>query len=433
LVGIEHTFPYGHPEHRPPAPADVAALADIDPATMSAAQLNSVIDGLEGARRQLDATYLAVVGEFEHRGVHHAEGAVSASSALEHRHGRDGRQLRREATVAAKLRRLPLAAKTLAAGRITADHVEVLTRAMTSRTHDAVVADEPRLVAMAEGLDVDRYRRALRHWKAHADPDGTDPGDGSPSEWTMSTSIGGTAFSRGRFGSEAGATIGRAVAAMLDELHRDGDPDTDSAPIAQRRADALVELCRRGANLTPDDAPIRRTRPQIVVTIDHDNLLHGIGVGETDTGHDLSATAVRRLACDAEIIAAVFATDSELLDLGRRARLVSPAQRLALVMRDRGCAFPSCDRPPGWCDAHHIDHWIHGGPTDLDNLVLLCSRHHHLLHEGGWTVRRSAARLEFTGPDGRIAPDRPPTPGRPDPWLHDPPGPEPPARGAPLG
>jgi Domain of unknown function (DUF222)/HNH endonuclease len=79
---------------------------------------------------------------------------------------------------------------------------------------------------------------------------------------------------------------------------------------------------------------------------------------------------------------------SQPLDVGRTTRVVQPAQRSALVVRDGGCVFPDCDRPPGWCEAHHLVHWLHGGPTDLANLALLCRAHHRAVHEGGWRLIR---------------------------------------------
>jgi hypothetical protein len=82
------------------------------------------------------------------------------------------------------------------------------------------------------------------------------------------------------------------------------------------------------------------------------------------------------------------------LDLGRTTRVVSPAQRTALAVRDGGCVFAGCDRPLEWCEAHHLWHWLDGGPTDLDNLALLCRAHHRAVHEGGWRLIR--------GPDGRL-------------------------------
>jgi hypothetical protein len=133
----------------------------------------------------------------------------------------------------------------------------------------------------------------------------------------------------------------------------------------------------------------------------------GLGVGRLPDGTDLPAATVRRLACDAGIIPAVLGTSGQVLDLGRTARTASPAQRRALALRDGGCCFPGCDRPPGWCDAHHIRHWKQLGATDLDNLVLLCSYHHRVLHDGGWEVQPVAdgSRPLFL-PPAWIDPDR---------------------------
>jgi hypothetical protein len=93
---------------------------------------------------------------------------------------------------------------------------------------------------------------------------------------------------------------------------------------------------------------------------------------------------------------------SQPLDLGRTTRVVSPAQRTALSVRDGGCVVPGCDRPLGWCEAHHLWHWLDGGPTDLDNLALLCRAHHRAVHEGGWQLTRGpAGRFTATPPHRR--------------------------------
>jgi HNH endonuclease len=96
----------------------------------------------------------------------------------------------------------------------------------------------------------------------------------------------------------------------------------------------------------------------------------------------------------------------ELLDLGRATRVVSPGLRRALAVRDGGCAAVGCDRPPAWTDAHHVEHWLHGGPTSLDNLVLLCRVHHRAVHEGGWHLGRdpTSGRVLLTPPARRHAP-----------------------------
>ena len=98
-------------------------------------------------------------------------------------------------------------------------------------------------------------------------------------------------------------------------------------------------------------------------------------------------TDVRRLSCDGAIQRVVLSPQSAVLDVGRTQRLVTPAIRTALEVRDGGCVIPGCDRPSGWCEAHHIKHWSAGGETSLQNLALTCSRHHHEIHHGTWQVR----------------------------------------------
>jgi HNH endonuclease len=98
--------------------------------------------------------------------------------------------------------------------------------------------------------------------------------------------------------------------------------------------------------------------------------------------------AARLQAAVALLPAALGGAPAQPLELGRAVRVVSAAQRTALAVRDGGCSFPGCDRPLAWCDAHHLRHWLHGGPTDLANLVLLCRAHHRAVHEGGWRLHR---------------------------------------------
>jgi hypothetical protein len=160
----------------------------------------------------------------------------------------------------------------------------------------------------------------------------------------------------------------------------------DERTAGQRRADALLEVCR--LVLTTGHLPVNGgDRPQLTVTVAYDPLRRELGVGTLDTGHRLTATATRRLACDAQILPAVLGSQGQVLDVGQSRRLITGALRRALVARDRGCAFPGCDRPPRWCDGHHISSWANGGPTSLDNAVLLCGYHHRVVHHSDWTVR----------------------------------------------
>ena len=159
----------------------------------------------------------------------------------------------------------------------------------------------------------------------------------------------------------------------------DGTPTRDDRTHGQRMADALVELCSR--TLTAGDLPdTGGERPQLVVTVDLDRLRARTGAADLLDGTPVPPSRLRQIACDTGVIPAVLGSTGQPLDIGRETRTIPTGLRRALTLRDRGCAFPGCDRPPTWCEAHHINHWADGGPTALHNLVLLCSHHHRHVH-----------------------------------------------------
>jgi hypothetical protein len=237
---------------------------------------------------------------------------------------------------------------------------------------------------------------------------------------------------------------GQTLLAALEPLARPAAADTRSG--GQRHADALCELARRsleGGQL-PQTGGVR---PQLMVVVDLDSLQsrpdQGAVGGEVGWAGPLDPAGCRRLACDSALtrvlvthhpthqhdpcprdhatpggdgeLAARLRTAARLppvlggapsqpLDVGRTTRVVQPAQRAALAIRDRGCVVPGCARPLAWCEAHHLWHWLDGGPTDLANLVLLCRAHHRAVHDGGWQLTRA--------PDGRLTATPPQRPHR---------------------
>ena len=145
----------------------------------------------------------------------------------------------------------------------------------------------------------------------------------------------------------------------------------------------------------------KRVVPVLRVSTSLDALRSGLHrAGVTDSGENLSAATLRRLACDAEIIPTVLNGKGRVIDVGRRTRRVSEALRCVLIARDGGCVWPGCDAPPSRCDAHHVKHWADGGPTNADNLALLCHRHHILLHEGGHHLQCHGDSWVVLKPDG---------------------------------
>jgi hypothetical protein len=174
------------------------------------------------------------------------------------------------------------------------------------------------------------------------------------------------------------------------------------------KPDALVKVAL--SYLSHRHAPGRpAARTQLVVHLDRDPLAtDGTLAATLDDGTRLSAETLRRLSCDCAVVPITRQAGAPRLDLGRQTRTVPPPLQRALALRDRGCRFPGCTHRL-FLHAHHIQHWAHGGPTSLRNLVLLCSHHHRLLHEGGFGIRtQSDNALTFHGPRGERIADVPP-------------------------
>jgi len=199
---------------------------------------------------------------------------------------------------------------------------------------------------------------------------------------------------------ETGETLLTALRAVLDAESRTGTEDDDRTP-AQRRADALGEICRQWLDMG-DRPRVAGEKPHVTVTVGV-GALRGAGGETSEMDHvgPIDPRTARRVACDASITRVVMAGPSEPLDVGRRTSVVSPAMRRAVIVRDRHCRFPGCDRPHTWCDAHHVVHWANGGPTALPNLLLLCRRHHRMVHQpGGFRLELVDGRPVFRRPDG---------------------------------
>ncbi|WP_081710151.1 HNH endonuclease signature motif containing protein [Arthrobacter sp. 35W] len=192
-------------------------------------------------------------------------------------------------------------------------------------------------------------------------------------------------------GRGAGTAAGDCPGCTDAMDHSGLDPDVARRLLAAQRPRPQLLLhalldCVRLASRTdtlPDNGGLR---PQLFVTMTLADLTAGSGSAAVAHTGPIPITAVRRAACDAGVIPAVLGADGEVLDVGRSQRLVTPAIRRALVIRDKGCAFPGCDRPVQWTDAHHIIAWSEGGETSVQNCVLLCNYHHHLIHHTGWEV-----------------------------------------------
>jgi hypothetical protein len=235
---------------------------------------------------------------------------------------------------------------------------------------------------------------------AHLVPDGTEPDETEPSaparELSLRRKRSGVWELNGRFDEETGTR----ASALLDSLaeRRSSDEGADFRSPQERYGDAFSDAVDLALN-SPDLPMQAGERAHVMVAVSLADLKSGVGQATLGDTGIMTAAEARVHACDSMLIPAVLGEKSEPLNLGRLRRLISAGLRRALFLRDRGCAFPGCHRPPRHCQGHHIRHWADGGPTDLNNLVLLCAHHHRLLHRSGWEVRIATDGLpEFRPP-----------------------------------
>ncbi|MFD5092790.1 DUF222 domain-containing protein [Amycolatopsis thailandensis] len=234
------------------------------------------------------------------------------------------------------------------------------------------------------------------------DPDGNEPKDPEPKqprrEVTLERRRDGFWKLTGLLDDELGARTAAALEAYAKPRPVDEFGQADLRMKCERQGDAWAELLDL-AIACPDQPGTSGYRTLVHVTIGLEELKTGIGKACLDFVGEMTARDARMAACDCLMLPVVMNAAGEPLDVGRLRRFVTPGQRRALNIRDRGCVFPGCHRKPKNCHAHHIHHWADGGPTDLRNLVLLCGFHHRLIHHGDWQVRMAADGLpEFIPP-----------------------------------
>jgi hypothetical protein len=235
------------------------------------------------------------------------------------------------------------------------------------------------LVDRASDLSMSDTTRMIEFWRAAADREAFARDAEHLHQRRrlhLSKTLGGMVRLDGELDPEGGEAVMTALQSLVEPANLDHD-DTRSQP--QRRADALVELCVD--HLNHGQVPLSGgRRPHLNLTTTKEALQGDQTPAVLDSGALITPEAARRIACDAALTR-ITQDGGHTLDVGRTTRTIPPAIRTALIARDKGCTHPGCGRPHRWCDAHHITHWAHGGDTSIDNLVLLCRRHHRMAHE----------------------------------------------------
>jgi hypothetical protein len=356
-------------------------------------------------RDRLDARITAAVGEFDSAELWDVDGSTSMAAWLRRHTSMTPGDAKRTAVTASRVRRCPALQEAWSGGRLSSGQVAVVVANVSDATVELFEQHEAGVVANLVGLDIRDTTIAMRSWAMRAEValalEGKDPTEPTG---TLHLSRFGDGNGRldGNLDAEGLLVVGTAL-----RVAESRDAEGEARTPAQRRCDALVDVCR----FFLDHQKVRlgaRHRPHLNVVSDLPALA-AAEPGRTLGGMPLSGAAIRQIACDANVHRVITDGQSAILDFGRATRTIPPAVFTALALRDVGCRFPGCDRPGEWCEGHHIQHWQDGGATDLSNLVLLCSRHHHVIHDRRWELKLlPSGVVEVTDPRGRCWSSDPP-------------------------
>jgi hypothetical protein len=337
----------------------------------------------------LELEFAAVAAEFASTDVWEREGNYSPMHWIRHNCNVTGFAASSALAVGEQAGFLPATVEALDKGEIGFAHLAHMARtsAAVRESPSAAPFDERRLLNKAVGHTVHRFADDCAHYRHAADAGAVLDEHNALVEarrLELMPRSDGAVFLRGFLDPAGGAALRTALEPLAG---RRGEDDLRRRD--RRLGDAIVEL----ANLMLDAGTLPQRggqRPHLQVTATVETLLGAPGApgGDMEFSTPVPAATVQRIACDAALTRVLMSAESVVTDVGRTMRIPNASTRRALRSRDKGCVWPRCDRTATFTAAHHLQHWAHGGATDLSNLVLLCHAHHWRVHEGGWTLVR---------------------------------------------
>ncbi len=348
------------------------APATIDVTQLSDEQLVQELTHEFHVRDVRDLYIASLAAEFARRDKYDDDGFVSPIDWIRFNCHVTSGAAANSVAVGEAMGKMPESIHAVHEGEIGYSHMTVM-----ARTAEALGDrfDEKVLIEKARDNSPGKFHYICTHYRHAADPQRYAEEEAEQVQQRrlkLSKWMDGTVLLSGQFDPEGGAVLLTTLGTMARKTGAHDDRDLE-----QRQGDALVELASGGGS-----------QAQIQVTSSIETLLGlaGAAAADMELSLPISSKAVERLACDSSIARVLLDSDSMVIDVGRSKRVVSEPARRALGARDGSCRWPACDRPASRCAAHHVVHWIHGGATDLDNLVLLCHRHHWMVHEGNWQI-----------------------------------------------
>jgi hypothetical protein len=353
---------------------------------------------------RLEARISDTVAAYDRAGLWELDGATSMTGWLADRGGMARARAAATASRARKLAHLEVTPQAWRDGVLSGGQVEAIAANLDADTLELFGDHEAAVVPSLVDLSARDVSTAMVTWREAATTE-PEPRPERPQALHLSRTLNDRWRTDGTLNPETGALLATALRLAQSD-------DTDGQPArspATRRADALGDICRHFLDHQQHRRGGRH-RPHLNLVLDLERYLtHPTAGATTPDGSRLDRATVDRLLCDSALHRVLTAGRSTILDYGTATRTIPAPLFNALVIRDRHCRFPGCDRPPNWCEGHHVSFWDNGGPTRLDNLALLCSRHHHLLHRPGWHAKLLPdATLQTTDPHGRVRTTSPP-------------------------
>ncbi len=379
----------------------------VDVASLSDVALLDEQRRLAARRHELDVESALIAAEIDRRsarslgydGLAQRAGFLNAAALIQSVTGGSGAEAAKHVSVGAALDSTVGAA--VLDGTITVDAAAAIQRGLGATDSTA----SP-LISEAASLDADQLYRRARDLRDELDADAVARREKQQRDlryFRVHTREDGAVAGSFLFDAVDGALLVAAVQALVSPKRggpRFADPGQaarDDALLADERsmeqitADGVIAMVRLAVDADPGTLfGMRRPAVRLVMTSDRAVI--------EDSGVPVAMTTVERFVCDAGTIPVKFDSDGQLLNVGRARRLFTERQRIGMAVRDGGCRFPGCDRPPSWCEAHHIDQWAHGGNTDAADGILLCRRHHLLVHNNQWQIGRNGGDYFITPP-----------------------------------
>lgn len=349
-------------------------IEDIDPGALLVAMRHTI--------DRLELQFAQVAAEFHQTDQWDRDGFNTSGDWMRINCNMTSRNVWNALVVGEQVRHLPLSLEAIQSGDIGFAHLAIM--ANTADKLDGF--DEAKLLPLAKEHSAGKFYRECLHYRHSADAKGYGEEQERLVEersLRMNTAEDGCLLITGVLDPVGGA----AVRSALEPLARPSGGHDDRTR-EQRLADALVELASGG----------KPAELHVTATVETLKGLAGAPAGEMEFAMPLSSATVQRLACDCSVMRVILDGKSLVIDVGRSKRLVDGALRKVLAVRDKHCQWPGCDRPASWCDGHHLVHWIDGGDTNLENCVLLCKRHHRMVHEGRWKLIKVDSQIVTIAP-----------------------------------